>query len=862
MLLSQNEIRARATAFVRDWRDDRGLEREEAQTFWNEFLQIFGVNRRRVASFEVPVRNLFSAARNDAQRGGRIDLLWKGRLLAEHKSRGQSLDRAAAQARDYFDGLKDRDLPRLTVVSDFDRIRVYDTDVGPPGHYVEFPLADLPDNTGIFGVLSGHETRDFGNLREVDRKAAQELRAMHDELREARYDGHPLEVLMVRLLFCLFADRAGIWEPGLFRDYLADRTGDDGTDLGPRLNRIFAVLDTPPAQRGTNLDETLMALPYVNGALFSERHDAADFNGSLRERLLDLAGLDWAAISPEIFGSLFQGIRSTAERRLHGEHYTSEANILKALGPLFLDDLRAEFKSARRDPRRLTDFHRKLASIRVLDPACGCGNFLVVAYRELRLLELEVLKVRYNATDRSIVRFERILSELRVEQFAGIERDDWPAQIARVAMWMTDHQMNKKVSAEFALLQQNFPLGDGARVTVGNALTVDWGAAAGGLDALNYIVGNPPFYGSKTMSAEQRADVVQVWGGMKNAGLLDFVTCWYALCARAMEKNPNIECALVSTNSITQGEQPGILWTAACMRGVRINFAHRTFRWSSAAAGPAGVSCVILGFSRVERAAKTIYDYGTLDANPVAISASVINPYLVDAPFTVLSKRGTPICTEAPRIGIGNKPIDGGFYFFSPAEKAAFLRDEPSAAPLFRRWVGADELIGGTERWFLWLKDIEPDALRRLPHVRKRVGLVQRFRRGEIRGANGRQARDAATKDLANLPTRLHVENVPAHDYLVIPRHSSEGRKYIPLGWMPPDVLCGDANLVIADATLYDFGILTSLMHMAWMRAVCGRLESRYRYSAGIVYNNYPWPDSTSGKRSKRLSRNVSGMIA
>jgi hypothetical protein len=504
MLIAPNEIRPRAVTFVRDWRDDRGLERQEAQTFWNEFLHIFGVNRRRVASFEVPVRNLFSAARNDGQRGGRIDLLWKGRILAEHKSRGQSLDRAAAQARDYFDGLKDRDLPRLTIVSDFERIRVYDNDAGDPGEYVEFPLSELPERTGLFGVLSGHETRDFGVLREVDRKAAQELRALHDELREAGHDGHPLELLMVRLLFCLFADNAGVWEPGLFRDYLVGRTAEDGSDLGPRLNRIFAVLDTSPARRGANLDETLKVLPYVNGALFTERHDPPDFNGALRNRLLDLAGLNWGAISPEIFGSLFQGIRTTAERRFHGEHYTSETNILKALGPLFLDALRAELENLRRDSRRLVDFHRKLASIRVLDPACGCGNFLVVAYRELRLLELEVLKARYGANTR-VVSFEGILSEVRVEQFSGIERDEWPAQIARVAMWLTDHQMSMKVAAEFKRLQHNFPLGEGARITVGNALEVDWGIAAGGLDALTHIVGNPPFYGSKVMSPEQRA---------------------------------------------------------------------------------------------------------------------------------------------------------------------------------------------------------------------------------------------------------------------------------------------------------------------------------------------------------------------
>lgn len=847
MQLSLNEIRSRAATLARDWRDDPGLERQEAQTFWNEFFNVFGVSRRRVASFEVPVRNLFSST----TQSGRIDLLWKGRLLAEHKSRGQNLDRAATQARDYFDGLKDRDLPRLTVVSDFERIRVYDNDLGNrrsdgASDYVEFSLSELPSRIGLFGVLSGYETRSFSIARPVDGDAARGLRALHDSLRDTGYDGHPLEVLMVRLLFCLFADNAGVWEPGLFRDWLDARTDEDGSDLGPLLNRVFAILDTTTQRRSTILDETLAALPHVNGSLFKERHDPADFNGKMRSALLDLSRLDWPSISPEIFGALFQGIRTVRDRRATGEFYTSETNIRKALNPLFLDALRAEFTFVKRDQRGLANFHAKLSSIRVLDPACGCGNFLVVAYRELRLLELEVLKARYST---GIVSMPKILSQVRVEQFSGIEMNEWPAQIARVAMWLTDHQMNLKVSDEFSRLELRFPLGEGAAITVGNALLVDWGTAAGGIDAISYIVGNPPFIGGKMMAPDQRTDVARVWGKTKNAGLLDYVTCWYALCARLMRVNPAIECALVSTNSITQGEQPGVLWTAEDMRGVRINFAHRTFRWASGTVGTAAVHCVIMGFSREDRAEKTLYDYLDPNSDPIGMRATIINPYLVDAPVLTLANRSRPIASEAPAIGIGNKPIDGGWYLFKPQERADFCRDEPQAAPYFRRWIGSDEFLYGIERWFLWLRDAKPEVIRHMPLARERIESVQKFRRGEEKGKNGRTAKDAGTAALAKTPTRLHVENVPNSRYFVIPKVSSENRFYIPMAFVDPETLSSDLLFILPTATLYDFGVLTSHMHMAWVRAVCGRLESRYRYSSGIVYNNFPWPVPTAIQR-------------
>jgi hypothetical protein len=481
------------------------------------------------------------------------------------------------------------------------------------------------------------------------------------------------------------------------------------------------------------------------------------------------------------------------------------------LDPLLLDGLRVELPATGREERRLNAFLLKLRRIRVFDPACGCGNFLVVAYRELRRLELQALRLRYGGDDAGQL-VGVVLSQVNVDQMFGIEIDDWPAQIAQVALWLTDHQMNMELSQEFGLLRMRLPLTTAPHITPGNALRLDWTTfVAPGQEV--YCVGNPPFVGAKYMSREQRDDVAWVFHDTRKtgrkAGLLDYVACWYRKAAEWMTDDPRAQCCFVSTNSITQGEQPAVLWADLWTRGVVVNFAHRTFRWTSEARGKAAVHCVIIGFALRERAEKTLFEYDRVDGEPHAIRVAGINPYLADGPMVALKNRTSPLC-KSPKIGIGNKPIDGGWYLFTPAERAEFLTQEPGAAPYFRRWIGSDEFLYGIERWFLWLRDAKPEAIRRLPLVIERIEAVQQFRRGEKAGKNKRKAKDAATAELAKTPTRLHVENVPTDQYFVIPKVSSETRAYIPMAFVGPETLSSDLLFILHDATLYDFGVLTS----------------------------------------------------
>ncbi|MGH7042440.1 MAG: DNA methyltransferase, partial [Acetobacteraceae bacterium] len=772
---------------------------------------------------------------------GRIDYLWKGNVLVEHKSRGEDLDHAAGQARDYFPGLKDAELPKFVIVSDFHRLRLYDLEAGTAE---EFHIDELPQRISLFGFISGYTTRRYGTLRPVDLEASQRLGDLHDLLEDDGFGGRDLDVWMVRVLFCLFADRAGIFETGAFRTLIETRTAEDGSDLGAWLSRVHRVLATPAAGRQHSLDEALAALPYVNGRLFDDPVEQPETNSRMREALLACCSVDWSRVSPAIFGSLFQSIKDRDERRRGGEFYTTEANILKCLDSLFLDGLRQQLDAAGSHHGRLDAFLQRLRRVRVFDPACGCGNFLVVAYRELRRLQLAALRRRYGGDDAGQLAGV-ILSQVNVDQMFGIEIGDWSAQIAQVALWLTDHQMNMELSGEFGSLRMRLPLTTAPNILMENALRLDWSAILRpGADA--FCVGNPPFSGSKFTSPGQRQDVIAVFQGTRNARVLDYVACWYRKAAEWMAGDDRSECCFVSTSSITQGEQPAVLWADLWPRRVVINFAHRTFRWLSEARNPAAVHCVIIGFALKERRNKQLFDYARGNDEPHALSVAQINPYLADGPMLALKNRRSALC-DVPEMAIGSKPIDGGWYLFTPEEKAEFVADEPGAAPFFRRWIGSDEFLYGTERWFLWLCDAEPEIIRKLPLVRQRIEAVRRFRRGEEPGKNGRWARDAATAELARTPTRLHVENVPARRYLAVPEVSSETREYIPMAFVPRNVLSSNLIKIVDGATAYHFGILSSRMHMAWVRAVCGRLESRFRYSSGIVYNNFPWPSSSAG---------------
>ncbi|HUY91969.1 MAG TPA: DNA methyltransferase [Pirellulales bacterium] len=841
MPLSWNEIRHNAHAFAKDWAEESN-EDAEAKTFWDEFFAIFGVKRRVVASFEEPVKNL-------AGNWAYIDLFWPSKLLVEHKSRGKSLDKANSQAMEYIRGLKvagrDNEVPQYVVVSDFARIALHDLDEDKT---VTFKLAELPKHVHAFAFIAGYKQQRVDPDDPVNIDAVELLGKLHDELEAGGYAGHDLERFLVRILFCLFADKTGIFDsPNAFALYIENHTAEDGSDLGMHLDRFFDVLDKAKDKRQKNLLEELAELPHVNGALFKERLGFADFNRAMREKLLECTRFDWSKISPAVFGSLFQSVLEPRQRRQVGAHYTSERDILKLVRSLFLDELRAEFKKVKGNKNRLREFHDRLAALRFLDPACGCGNFLVVTYREIRLLELDVLKEIY-AGGQQVMDIEH-LSRVDVDAMFGIEISEFPALIAEVAMWLIDHQMNQAVSAEFGLYYVRLPLRKSAKITQANALRLDWEDVLPAGEC-SYVLGNPPFVGAKYQNAEQRKDLVEAAKNLKNAGLLDYVAGWYFKATQysAGRKTP---IAFVSTNSITQGEQVGVLWNELFRRGIRIRFAHRTFSWESEARGKAHVHVVIIGFGFGESVNKRLYDYELDPNHPTVTLVKQISPYLVEGPPTTVVNRSLPIC-EVPQIGIGNKPIDDGNYLFLPEEKTAFLKIEPKAARWFRRWLGSKEFINGWERWCLWLGDCPPSELRAMPEALKRVEAVQKFRLASP---------SEPTQKLAATPSRFHVENMPKGSFLVIPKVSSERRRFIPIGFMGPETLVSDLCFIVPNAGLYHFGILSSTMHMAWVRMVGGRLESRYRYSAKLVYNNYPWPKNVAEKKRARVEKNAQAVL-
>jgi hypothetical protein len=815
-----NEIRARALAFANEYKFDTS-EDAEAKSFWNDFFNVFGINRRRVATFEQRVRKIDG-------KDGYIDLLWKGVILIEHKSKGKDLDKAYKQATDYFPGLRDSELPKYILVSDFVRFRLYNLEENTQH---DFWLVDLPKNIHLFGFMSGHQKQLYPPQDPVNIKAAEMMGKLHDRLKSVGYSNHALEVYLVRLLFCLFADDTSIFEKNQFRDYIERRTNEDGSDLAFHLEALFDVLNTPEEDRLSNLDEDLAAFRYVNGSLFEERLRIASFDSLMRRQLLECAALDWSRISPAIFGSLFQSVMDPDERRSIGAHYTEETNILKVINSLFLDALKEELTKARGNQKRLDQLHNKIAGLRFLDPACGCGNFLVIAYRELRLLEIEILRQQHEGKQIQQVLDISHLARVNVDQFYGMEILEFPAQIAQVALWLMDHQMNNIVSSTFGLNYARLPLKTRPNIHCTNALRKDWKEIVRP-EMLTYILGNPPFAGSKLQTAEQRKELTDAFGGAKNAGVLDYVTAWYVKAAEYIQ-GTDIRVGYVSTNSITQGEQVGPLWDILLNKyKVKIHFAHRTFKWSSQARGKAAVHCVIIGFALDEPKAPVIFDYDTPDAEAHRADVKHINPYLVDANDILLFNRSEPIC-DVPKIGIGNKPIDGGNYLFTKPEMEEFVAKEPGAAKWMRPWIGSDEFINGYQRYCLWLGECPPEELRKMPLALERVEAVRRYR----------LARESEpTKKLASTPTRFHVENMPKTNFVVVPEVSSERRSYIPMGYLTPDHLCSNLVKIVPDASLFVFGVLTSRVHMAWVRYVCGRMKSDYRYSVGIVYNNFPWP--------------------
>lgn len=840
MRLSWNEIRARAARFTDEWKNAH-YERGESQTFYNEFFEVFGVTRRRVASFEEPVKRL-------GNERGFIDLFWKGVLLVEQKSAGRDLARAKQQALDYFPGLKEHELPRYVLVSDFQTFELYDLEDNTSTH---FALRQLPQHVEAFGFILGVQKRTFRDQDPVNIKASEMMGKLHDALKAAGYEGHNLERFLVRLVFCLFADDTGIFEPrDIFSALITQRTNPDGSDTGLWLSQLFEVLNTPVKQRQHNLDEDLAQFPYVNGDLFAERLPFPAFNAAMRSLLIDALDFSWDAISPAIFGSLFQSVMNPQERRSQGAHYTTEKNILKVIEPLFLDDLRAEFKrlTDRRDSGRrkaLEAFHEKLSTLRFFDPACGCGNFLIISYRELRLLEIEILKALRKDTQLKLD--VATLSQIDVDQFYGIELGEFAARIAEVALWMMDHIMNNKLSLEFGESYARIPIKKSPHIFPSDALEIDWSRVVAPSEC-SYILGNPPFGGSKYQSEKQREQVRRLAQLGGSGGTLDYVTGWFIKAGDYLRKS-SARIGFVATNSVTQGEQVAQLWPVLFDRyGLEISFAHRTFAWGSDARGMAHVHVVIIGLTRrdQEPAEKRLFSYSDIKGDPTESLHSALTPYLFDAGTVVdrhlvVDETSRPLCS-VPQLVIGSKPIDEGHYIFSPEERREFLHEEPGAKKYLHPYVGSVEFINGDQRWILYLANVPPNELRTMPMVKERVAAVR---------ASRLKSPSEGTRKLAETPTRYHVTVVPDRPFLVIPESSSEKRDYVPIGWLNPPTIPSNLVRVLLDADLWHFGILTSTMHMAWLRQIGGRLKSDYRYSVGIVYNTFPWPAASAQQRQK-----------
>ncbi len=829
MRLSFNEIRARAATFAESYAD-AAYEKGETQTFYNDFFNIFGVNRRSVARYEEHVKKLNN-------RSGFIDLFWPKVLLVEQKSAGRDLAKAGTQAGEYFDALKESERPRFQLLCDFQTFQLLDRDTREE---IEFSLADLPKHVEKFGFIMGMEKRNFKDQDPVNIKAAELVGHLHDALETGGYKGHQLEVFLTRLVFCLFADDTGIFEPrDIFLDFLETRTSVDGTDTGPLLTQLFEVLDTPEGKRQANLDEDLARFPYVNGGLFLDPIRTPAFNSNMRERLIEAARFNWSGISPAIFGSLFQSVMNKVERRKAGAHYTTEKNIMKVIGPLFLDDLRAEFETirARKTGRKklFQAFHDKLSKLTFMDPACGCGNFLIITYRELRLLEIELL--RELNPKKQLNLDAQILSRIDVDQFFGIELGEFPARIAETAMLMMDHIMNAQLSAVFGQVFLRIPLRKSPSITHGDALKLNWETLLPAKKC-SFIIGNPPFVGAKNQSDLQREQVRSIADLGKSGGTLDYVAAWF-LKAGEYGKGFHVPFAFVATNSITQGEQVAQLWPILFDKHkLEIVFAHQTFAWGSEARGKAAVHVVILGLESTAhaRSSRQLFSYPDVKADPIEQTAKAISPYLFDAgaltaPQMIIKDVSTPISIR-PKMVFGNMPNDGGNLILSTEERGRIIKQAPQLTPYIKPLIGAKDFMSNTSRYCLWL-DGAPMKILSLPNVKSLTTKVKVYRQNSTR---------VATKLLASFPAQFGEIRQTNGSFILVPRHGSDIREYLTLGFFNGGEIAHDSCLFIPNGTLSSFSLLSSMMHMSWVKRVGGKIKNDYRYAVRTTYNTFPLP--------------------
>lgn len=835
--LSLNEIRQRAAGFALAWRDAEGYERGEAQSFLRDLLQVYGVTESRAAVYERRVKR----ASTDA--AGYIDALIPGLLLVEMKSAGRNLAEAERQALDYLPRLAEAELPRWVLTSDFRTFRLLDLHARTDTAITTFSLAELPAQAERLAFIAGYGTRSFGSAEQerASIKAAQIMAGLWEELEGSGYSDHEASIFLVRTLFALYADDAGVWPRGLFYEFIETRTAGDGHDLGSQLTFLYQVMARPAEMRQRNLDELVASFPYVNGGVFEEPLSIPSFDTAMRTRLIEACLFDWSAISPAIFGSLFQAVKNRQARRELGEHYTTETNIMKVLGPMFLDELRRRFADAAHEERKLRRLREDMGKMRFLDPACGCGNFLVVAYREMRALDLAVLQRLQEIGARGAaptLYFDVDDLPVRLAHFHGIELEEWPARIAATALHLVEHQANQAMELALGRAPELLPLDKVESIVVGNALRMHWSEVLTPTDD-TYVLGNPPFIGMALMSAEQQEDNRLVFGEVNSAGLrtgrLDYVACWYAKAMAYTRTTRSAQVAFVSTNSITQGEQARTMLPLLARNGFAVDFGHQTFRWTSEAPGAAAVHCIIVGFSPLTRLGRKprLFIYPTPQSDPIEQSAKRLNFYLTDGPDIVPEKLRRPATPEMPNATQGSKPVDGGGLLVTEDQYPSVVAD-PQAARYLRRFVqGQDMLQGSPSRWCLWLRDAEPHDLRTSPTLRERLAAVRRSREASP---------TASVREYAERPARFTQDRQPSNPFFALPEVSSSARRWIPGRFFTPDVVAGNKLIIFPGAQPHHAALLQSSMFMAWVSVFAGRLKSDISISPALAYFPIPWP--------------------
>lgn len=851
------EQRKAAKEFAAYWQG-KGYEKGQSQPFWLSLLnKVYGVeNPEQFISFENQVHLDHTSFIDGYISETKVMIEQKSikkDLLAPIKQSDGTLLKPIEQAKRYAAELPVSQHPKWIVTCNFEKFLVYDME-HPHNEPEEILLSNLPEEYYRLNFLVDNGSAHIRKEMEVSMAAGELVGKLYNAFLNQYNDPsnaeslRSLNKLCVRLVFCLYAEDAGIFgEHDMFHDYL-ERF--EVRDLRRALIDLFKVLDQKPAKRDPYLDKQLAAFPYVNGGLFEDENiEIPNFTEEIRDLLLQKASsdFDWSKISPTIFGAVFESTLNPETRRSGGMHYTSIENIHKVIDPLFLDELKNEFTKIknitvkRTRKLQLEAFQKKLAGLKFLDPACGSGNFLTETYLSLRKIENEVIRL---ITGGKIILGELLNPiQVQIKQFYGIEINDFAVAVAKTALWIAESQMMKATEDIVHMQLEFLPLKTYTNIHEGNALRMNWEDVVP-KNELNYIMGNPPFVGARMMSAAQKNELLKIFDGLKNAGNLDYVSCWYKK-ATDMMHHTRIRTALVSTNSITQGEQVAILWKPLFEQSVHIDFAYKTFRWDSEADIKAHVHCVIIGFSTMVNNR----DKFIIESNIVSKAAN-INGYLIDSEELAIESRTKPLC-NIPKISMGNQPIDDGNYLFTKDEMLDFIKHEPNAANLFKEWYGAYEFINRKPRYCLWLGDQSPAQLRKLPKCLERINSVREYRL---------KSKRTSTLKLADKPTRFQTENMPKSDYIVIPEVSSERRKYIPIGFMSPNIFCSNKLRLMPNASLYEFGVLTSNVHMAWMRVVCGRLEMRYDYSIKLVYNNFPWPTPTEAQKAK-IAQTAQGIL-